>query len=199
MNKKLDKLSKLTKQNRESSFKLPSAAKLFNINRFGPLVFLLVFIGAGAAFIHNSSAQSVTVSNPDGEATMYLTPTKQNLGEGDAVIASVWVDSHDLPVNAVQAVVKYPADKLTYISSSSASSQFTVQAQATQAKGRVVIARGSTTALTGNQLVASLTFKSISNRGHATIEFDTSSLLMSSSTNKNVLGKLTGGTYQLTK
>lgn len=192
MNKKLDKL---IKQNRKTDFKFPST---FNINRFGPLVFLLVFTAVGSAFVYSSSAATVTKSSNDGQATMRITPNKQKLATGASLTAAVWVDSHDVAVNAVQAVIDYPSDKLIYVSSDSTDSKFTVQAEASESKGRIIIARGSTSGLTGNQLVATIAFKATSKAGDADVTFDASSVLLSSATNKNILGELKGGTYKVT-
>lgn len=195
MNKKLAKLIKQNKQ--EGGSKLPLSDKLFAANRFGPLVFLLVFGAAGAAFIYSSSAAPTQKGNTNTGSSMYITPNKQRLGQ-DSLIANVWVDSRSEPVNAVQAVINYPADKLTYVSSDSSSSQFTVQAESTNTAGRLVISRGSTTPLTGDQLIATVVFKPVSgSTGKASLTFDASSQLLSSSSHLNILGQTTGGQYTL--
>lgn len=192
MNKKL---SKLIKQNRQPAVKLPSAAKLFNANRFGPLVFLLVFTAAGAAFIYSSSAAPNNKEVTD--VALYITPAKQRLSADQSLYASVWVDSKNKPVNAVQAVITYPVDKLLYISSDSTSSQFDIQAETTNQQGRLVIARGSTKPLTGSQLVATITFKPIAESGQALLSFDAASQLLSSDTNTNILSRRVDGRYQI--
>lgn len=194
MNKKL---AKLVKQNSTSDRRFQAKA-LFSNNRFGPLVFLLVFMGIGAAFIYSSSAAPGQRRNDatSGQATMYITPSKQRLTAADTLIANVWVNSYSQPVNAVQAVLTYPADKLFYVSADTTSSQFTIQAEVTSSEGRLVLARGATTPLTGNQLVATVVFKPKA-EGKAAIDFDSSSQLLSSDTNTNILGQLTGGQYTL--
>lgn len=194
MNKKL---AKLVKQNNTSSRRFQAKA-LFSNNRFGPLVFLLVFMGIGAAFIYSSSAAPGQKGGgaTSGQATMYITPNKQRLAATDTLIANVWVNSYSQPVNAVQAVLTYPADKLFYVSADTTSSQFTIQAEVTSSEGRLVLARGATTPLTGDQLVATVVFKPKAS-GKAALNFDSSSQLLSSDTNTNILGQLTGGQYTL--
>jgi hypothetical protein len=193
------KLAKLTKQNKASTPRFASAAKLFAANRFGPLVFLLVFTTAGAAFIYQSGASPTNKSGSSTGATMYITPSKQTLTPSDSLIATVWVDSRRLPVNAVQAVIMYPADKLSYTSTEAASSQFTVAAQSDETPGKIVIARGSTTPLTGSQLVATVVFKPLVSSGKASLTIDKSSQLLSSDTNQNILSQFTGGQYQFSR
>jgi hypothetical protein len=193
MNKKL---AKLVKQNDTDGRRFSSKA-LFGSNRLGPLLFLLVFMGIGAAFIYSSSAApGQKGGDTTSLATMYITPNKQRLAANDSLVANIWVNSRNQPVNAVQAVLIYPADKLFYVSADTTSSQFTIQAEATNNEGRLVLARGSTTPLTGDQLVATVVFKPKAG-GKAAITFDSSSQLLSSDTNTNILGSLTGGQYTL--
>lgn len=193
MNKKLDKL---IKQNQATNSKF-SAANMFRLNRFGPLVFLLVFTALGSAFVYSSSAATVTKPSATNQAGMSITPSKQKLRAGDSLTVSVWVNSRDVAVNAVQAVIDYPADKLQYVSNDSNSSKFAVQAQAGESQGRITIARGATTPLTGDQLVATIVFRATDKAGNASLKFDSSSVLLNSTTNTNILGKLTGGSYQI--
>lgn len=189
------KLTKLARQNRPP-VKLPRAATLFNVNRFGPLVFLLVFVSAGITYLYSSSAapsKNISVS----DVSMYITPAKQRVTGDQTLQAYVWIDAKDKPVNAVQAVITYPADKLLYLSSDSSSSQFSIQAETTNEQGRLVIARGSTTPLTGDQLVATITFKPLATSGQASVVFDASSMVLSSDTNTNILSRRIEGRYQL--
>lgn len=193
MNKKL---AKLIRQNKASSSRLPAAKTLFNVNRFGPLVFLLVFVSAGITYLYSSSA-APSKNATAGDVSMYVTPTKQRVTGDQTLQVYVWTDSKDKPVNAVQAVITYPADKLLYLSSDSTSSQFTVQAETTNQPGRLVIARGSTTPLTGNQLLATVTFKPLASTGQASLGFDDTSMVLSSDTNTNILSRRQEGRYQL--
>lgn len=194
MNKKL---AKLVKQNNTNKSAFSATNKLFSANRFGPLLFLLVFSVLGAIFIYSSSAAPRQRGGDAGsQTTMYITPNKQRLALDGSLVASVWVNSYSQPVNAVQAILTYPADKLFYVSADTTSSQFTIQAETTNNEGRLVIARGSTTPLTGNQLVATVVFKPKAS-GKAALNFDATSQLLSSETNQNILSLRTGGQYTL--
>ena len=194
------KLSKLVKQNRASRPSSSKVSRLFSSNRFGPLVFLLVFSVIGAVFIYNSSAaprqRGGGGTTTGSQATMYITPNKQRLALDGSLTANIWVNSYSQPVNAVQAILTYPADKLFYVSSDATSSQFTIQAESTNTEGQLIIARGSTTPLTGDQLVATVVFKP-KVAGKAALNFDAASQLLSAETNQNILAQRLSGQYTL--
>jgi len=193
------KLKDLIKQNQaEAAMLRPKRRnrKLFDANRFGPLIFLLIFTAGGAAFVHQSNAAPAT-SPTVGEAEMYITPAAQQLKAQSQLVATIWANSYSKPVNAVQAVVTYPADKLRYVESDASSSQFTIQVAADSTPGKLVLSRSSAQPLTGNQLVAGVVFEPISSAGSADVRVDSSSQLMGSDDNQNILGRLSGGNYML--
>lgn len=194
MNKKL---AKLIKQNRSGKKTESAIDKLFLANRFGALVFLLVFFAAGSAFVYQSSARSTkSGSGGDKQAVIFLTPNKQSLQAGSPLEVSVWVNSYDTEVNAVQAVIKYPSDKLGYVSSDSSDSPFTVQAEVSDRDGTLTIARGSLSPVKGQQFVAKVTFKPTQFNGKAQLSFDSSSSLLDSTQHVNILGQRLSGSYE---
>jgi len=181
------KLKDLIKQNQAEAAVLrrPSRSKAFNMNRFGPLVFLLIFTAAGGAFVYQSGASPLTGAT--GSAELYVTPSKHQVAVGSELVANVWANSYSHPVNVVQAVVTYPADKMRYVENDASASQFTVQVSADASEGKLVISRSSTQPLTGNQLVAGIVFEPIKTVDSSEIHIDRSSQLLSSDNGQNTL------------
>lgn len=198
------KLKALIRQNQaEAAILRPKRRRSFMSNRFGPLVFLLIFTAAGGAFVYQSGASPLdSETGTAGAAKMYITPTQHQLAAGSQLVATIWADSYAQPVNTVQAVVTYPADKLRYVESDASSSQFTVQAALDAAPGKLVITRSSTQPLTGNQLVAGVVFEPlVPSDGAATadIKVESTSQLLASDGNRNILGTMAGGSYTLSR
>ena len=148
-----------------------------------------------------SATAAVTVSAPQVPAapTIYFNPPSQNFSVGSTITIEVHENSGSAPVNAVQANFSYPADKLTFVSADGSASGFTTQAQSTGGSGQVSLARGVIGTLTGDQLVAKVTFK-VNIAGTANLSFVNGTSLISSSTNQNIIGSLSAdgiGVYTL--
>lgn len=196
------KLQKLIEQNQAetSRFKYVS----FMENRFGPLAFALLFAGIGGFLIFHSSAAPKPAGGGGGKTTsasvvaMTLSPASSNVANGNTVTTEVWVDTLNQSVNAVEADLSYPVDKLQFVSVDDTSSAFSIAAQTTGDAGKVVIARGTTTPVSGKQLVAKVTFKAIAASGQAPVAVLTNSQALSSSDNTNVLVSFGTARYRLT-
>jgi hypothetical protein len=127
---------------------------------------------------------------------IYLNPASANPGVGQTVTVEVRENSGSTAVNAVQANFTYPTARLQFVSISADGSAFPVQAENSGANGQVKIARGTTTPVSGDQLLAKVTFK-VTAAGSAPLDFNTGTALASSTTHGNVLGATTGATYTL--
>ena len=127
---------------------------------------------------------------------IYLSPASANPGVGQTVTVEVRENSGATAVNAVQANFTYPTARLQFVSISADGSAFPVQAENSGASGQVKIARGTTTPVSGDQLLAKVTFK-VTATGSAPLDFNTGTALASSTTHGNVLGATTGATYTL--
>ena len=138
-----------------------------------------------------SQSATVTVSAPQvpPAPTIYFNPPSQGYGVGSTITVEVRENSGSAPVNAVQANFSYPADKLTFVSADGSASGFTTQAQSTGGNGTVSLARGVVGNLTGDQLIAKVTF-TVSAAGTANLSFTTGTSLVSASTNLNIIGSL---------
>jgi preprotein translocase subunit YajC len=171
------------------------------------LLLLLVIFGALVLFLiwNKHSDKTSTTSNQSSASTknaaivtMSLSPTSQQVTPGSNLVLEVWADSGSMPVNAVQANLTYPVDKLTFVSIDSSSSAFVVTAPSTGGSGKVAIARGNIKPVTGKVLVAKVSFTvNTASSGSVPVSFGQGSALVSSTSHTNVLTKTYGGTYSL--
>src|SRR6266511_4333640 len=90
-------------------------------------------------------------------ATMSLSPSSGTYTTGNNFAIKVYENSGTEPVNAVEASISYPASLVDYVSVTN-SSAFSVLASTSGGSGTVDIQRGALPAVTGNQLVATITF-----------------------------------------
>ncbi len=118
---------------------------------------------------------------PFGQASaasgLYLSPASKSATLGSSVSFAVRINA-DSAVNAVQANISYPADKLTYLSTSFSGTAFEIQAESSGGGGSIRMARGTLAAVTGNQLVATITFRANSSSGSGSITFNGDSSLV---------------------
>jgi hypothetical protein len=155
------------------------------------LVFGLIFAAVGGYIIWRSLAAPPP-------PTIYLSPATQTVGPGATFTVQVRENSSTTSVNAVQANLSYPTSLLTFVSIDTTGTAFSIEAQNSGGGGTINIARGTTTPVTGDQLVATITFTATSTSGAATVAFTSGTALVSSSSNADILGGLgaTGsGTY----
>jgi hypothetical protein len=129
-------------------------------------VFVSVFALIAATVIIHSYAEPKSRG-----VNLYINPADQKVSSGDNLSVQVWLDARDQPINAVQANLSYPTDKLDFSSVDGMGSAFEVEAQSSGGNGLVKIARGHVGNVTGVQLVATVNFKSKSSSGKANIDF----------------------------
>jgi hypothetical protein len=139
----------------------------------------------------STAAATVNVSAPSvpPAPTIYFNPPSQGYSVGSDITIEIHENSGTTGVNAVQANFGYPADKLTFVSADGSASAFTTQAQSTGGNGAVTLARGVIGSLTGDQLIAKVTFH-VNAAGTANLSFTTGSALISATTNQNILNSL---------
>lgn len=124
---------------------------------------------------------------------IYVTPASGTYATGATVAVTVRENSNSEQVNAVQADMTYSSN-LQYLSIDGSQSAFGVDANKTAGNGSVSIARGNTSPLTGDKLVAVVNFK-VTAAGAASIQMQSTSQLMSYSTNTDITSTRTGATY----
>jgi len=138
---------------------------------------------------------AVHLVSASGTATLYLSPASQSLAPGDTLDVAIHEDSGSDSVNAVQANLTYPSS-LTFVSITPNTSAWPIQAENTGGGGTVRIGRGTTTPVTGDQVIATVRFTA-SKAGTAAINFDAGSAVVRSVGNTAEALTETGGTYTI--
>lgn len=157
-------------------------------SRFSFLSFVLIFgiIGGIILLISHAAPPPPTV---------YTTTPANFLPINTTFSVQVRENSGTTPVNVVQANLSYPTSLLTLVSVDLTGSAFGLTAQNTSGNGSVQLGLGTTCAttcgtLTGDQLVATLNFKTNATGGAATVAFTSGTVLINATTNQDILGSL---------
>ena len=164
--------------------------------KFGLWLFVAIFAVAGVATLFRVLAAPPIKSSA---ISLSVAPASQKVKNGATLELAVWEDSKSTAVNAVQADLTYPADKFDFVSIDAANSAFAVEASSTGGDGKISIARGTTTEVSGRQLVATVQLRARVASGKATVSFASTSSLLSSQDNANILQQTTGGTYSFSR
>jgi hypothetical protein len=149
-----------------------------------------IFALAVAAAIPLLTAAPVLAAS----ATVSLV-SSSSVTKGSNITVTIKENSGAEPVNAASASLSYPTDKLSYVSISN-SSVFNIAAASSGGSGSVKVDRGSLSAVTGSQTVASVTFKALSDSGTAKINV-TSASVISANTNADIASGTSGTTITL--
>jgi chitodextrinase len=157
-------------------------------NKKGAVIFVLAFAAVGIVSIVLSHAASV--------ATLALTPSSSTVDLGATVTYTIVEDSSSDPVNAVESDLTYDQTKLQFDSVSTATSGFSSFPSAVGGNGSVTIPALSTTALTGQQTVATVTFTALA-PGTTPITFASTSAIVETSDNQDALSGTTGATLTI--
>lgn len=155
-------------------------------------VYLLAAVVSGAILVSNGLNAATT--NAQGTDSLYVTPASGSYAVGASFTVTVRVNTTD-QVNAVTADLTYSSN-LQYISIDGSGSAFGIDASSSGGGGNVSINRATISPVSGDQLVARVTFKVLS-AGTGTIGMAGSSQALSSSTNQNVVSTRNGGSYAL--
>jgi hypothetical protein len=133
-----------------------------------------------------------------GSAALYLSPNADWHVAGINFTLQVRENSGAEAVNAVEADFTYDQTKLQYVSADISGGAFPVGPAATGGSGSVAIAAGSTTNRTGDQLVATVTFKPLtSSLGSSSTFSGTSAIVRTSDTTNIWNGNTFAGIYGL--
>lgn len=129
-----------------------------------------------------------------GNDTMYIIPKSGAYAVGQNVVVELRANSNSEQVNAVQFEMGYSSN-MQFISIETTGSAYNVDAQKNHVNGKVVVARGSTTPLTGDKLVAIVNLRVMAT-GTGNLQTLNSSVLVNSAENKNIVDTRSGGTLQ---
>jgi hypothetical protein len=132
-----------------------------------------------------------------GNASLYLKEATGTFKKGDTVRVAVRIDTQEEMVNAVQADFTYPADQLEFRTIDASGTAFGIDAQSTGGNGSVDIARGTILPVKGDQLVATVEFKVVSQEGSAVLNIAQDSKIIRVSDTADILGTKLGATYSI--
>lgn len=125
--------------------------------------------------------------------SIYVTPASGNYPVGTSFTVSVR-ENTSTQVNAVQADLAYSSN-IQFVSIDASGSAFGIDASSTGGGGVVSMSRGTIVPVSGDKLVAKVTFKVVA-AGKATISMQESSVVLSSSTNTDVIKSRNGSSFE---
>jgi hypothetical protein len=125
-------------------------------------------------------------------ANFYLSPSRSTVTQGSVFSVTVRVSSAEA-IDSVQANLSYPADKLDFISINSGGSAFSLEWPSSGGGGSVKIARSTVGAISGDKLVASISFRAKASLGTASIGFTGGT--EATNAGNPVAGGTSGGVY----
>jgi hypothetical protein len=153
------------------------------------LLSLLLVVG-GFMFVLPSSALA--------SSTLSFSPQSAVVTKDAPFRVSVYVNTGGDKVNALQADVAYPADKLQFLSISTSGTALTIFAEKSGGGGIVHLSGGTPSpGFSGNKLVATITFKALSDSGAASLAFTSDSAVLRDSDNTNILTAKGTASYTL--
>lgn len=117
----------------------------------------LVLLG-GEELITTSEDLELTFA---GTADVYLDPASGDVSSGDEFQVSIMVDSGEFNMDAAEVRLDFNRSEFSYVSHENSQSNFGVDANFDSGEGFIQIAAGSTSALSGDQLLAIVTFEAL--------------------------------------
>ena len=154
------------------------------------LTFLLTISLIAGVFLIYPSKQALA------GGSLYLSPGSQGVYQGSTFYVSVRVNTGGSSVNAVQANLSYPTDKLDYWGVGYSGSAFEIQAESSGGGGAIRIARGTISAKSGDLLIGTITFRAKVSSGSAYVSFTSGSEAVK---NGQVISATSGATYTFTE
>jgi chitodextrinase len=170
---------------RKTLIRHKSSDWLKHSSRIGLIMFAVVFATIGGYILLKGSF-AATPAAP----SVYLTPSSKTFPINTTFSVQVRENSGTTNVNAVQANFSYPSTLLQFVSIDTTGTAFTTTAPSSGGNGSVNIAQGVIGGVTGDQLIATVTFKTLTTGGTASLSFISGTVLLSSSTNTDILGSL---------
>lgn len=130
------------------------------------------------------------------QPALFLSPGSSTVTQGNSFIVEVRVNTTD-QINVVQANLTYPSNLLQLNSVSTNNSAFGIQAENATGNGFIRLGRGTqpNTSVSGNQLVATLTFTPTAS-GTAALNFAADSYAVRSTDNTTIDGGV-GSSYMI--
>src|SRR3989344_4493429 len=102
---------------------------------------------------------------------LYLSPSSLTVSQGSSFSVAVRVNTGGSKVDAAQANLSYPTDKLDYLGVSYGGTAFEIQAESSGGGGKVKMGRATISAKSGDLLVGTITFRARVSLGSASVSF----------------------------
>lgn len=135
-------------------------------------------------------------AGPKG-GTLYITPATDTYSNGSTLTITIRENSGSVPVNAVQANLSYPTNRLQFQSISTSTSAFTTSLQETGGGGTVQIGVGILgNSVTGDAIVATVTFQAIG-AGAAAVQFTAGSGIAATADSSDICKQRIGANYTI--
>lgn len=163
----------------------------FSMTKILSRFLILAILLASFSFINVQPAQAA--------ASLYLSPGGATVAQGSSFSVSVRTNTGGAKVNAVQANLSYPADKLDFLGIGTGGTAFEITAEGSGEGGTIKIGRGTVSGKSGDLLIATVSFRAKTNSGSATVSFTGGSAVVRVSDNKNIASGKSGGTYAFSK
>ena len=129
-------------------------------------------------------------------ANLWLSPVSGSYAKGSTLKVNIGVDTKGEKVNAVQANLTYPSDKLQFTSVSTGGSALTIIAEKTGGGGYVKLGGGTPTpGIVGSKYLGAAYFKVLVDSGSGSISFAGDSAVVRDSDNANVLSAKSTATF----
>jgi hypothetical protein len=160
------------------------------------LGYAFALVLAGGALLAGAAQHGGGFTHAAGSDTMYLSPSGGTHKVGTTFSVAIRENSNSDSVNAVEADLTYSTSKLQFVSTSLSGTAFGITASNTGGGGSISVSLGSVSAVTGDKLIATVTFKALA-AGSGTVSVSSGSQVLSSTTNTNIVSNLTGGAYTI--
>lgn len=157
----------------------------FNKLTIAVVVLLVAIVGGVYVFVTHASGPYI-----------YLSPASASPYVGSTFTVKVYEQSGTTSVNAAEADIIIPAAKLAYVRTDATGSSFSLRGPVTLKNGVLSIPAASYTALTGNQLIATITIKATA-AGSAPLNFAPASSIIRKVDAVNIISYTQGGTYTI--
>lgn len=158
-------------------------------SRFYGIIFVLVIAAAGYTILYQSRAAQDTTP-----PTVYLLPDKASYGANTQFTVTIRENSGTTAVNAVAADFTYPTNLVDFVSLDTSASAFKIGAKTVTENGVISLERGTeagATPLVGDQLIATVTFRTKTTAGSGSLAFTDKTLLLRADNANNLVGTAT--------
>lgn len=155
-----------------------------------PIIGLAVMVGGLAAPVFGSTPAYAAANS------FYLSPASANVTVNATFKVGVRINAGE-SINAVEANLAYNQSQLQYVGIDGAGSAFGIDASSSGGGGSVKINRGQIGGVTGDKLIATVTFKALATNVTSGVSFAGSSQALRNSDSSNVLSGTSGGSYSL--